>query len=310
MKTILVATQKPFAAIAKASIDRVASAAGYNVKYLEKYPDEQALCSAVGNADALIVRSDKVTADVVQAAQRLKIVVRAGAGFDNLDLEALKKRGIVAMNTPGQNANGVAELAIAQLIFLSRNSFNPGTGVEIAGKTLGLHGFGAVARLVGRKAMQLGMKVRSYDPFVPSEVMKKEGVTPVKTLSTLYKSCFAVSIHVPALPATIGCVNAAVLGAIPSDSRHIVLNTARAEIVDDDAMFAALAANPNLCYASDVAKPQQWERYADSYGSRVWADPQKIGAQTEESNVRAAQAAAKQIVAFFEKGDTKYQLNK
>lgn len=310
MRTILVATQKPFAAVAKASIDKVAAAAGYKVEYFEKYSDEQALCSAVADADALIVRSDKVTSKVVQAAQKLKIVVRAGAGFDNLDLDSLKSRGIVAMNTPGQNANGVAELALAQLIFMARNGFNPGTGVEIAGKTLGLHGFGAVARLVGRKAVQLGMKVRAYDPFVPSEVMKKEGVTPVKTLSSLYKSCFAVSIHVPALPGTIGCVNAGVLGAIPSDSRHIVLNTARAEIVDDDAMFAALAANPNLCYASDVAKPEQWSRFAQKYGSRVWADPQKIGAQTEESNVRSAQAAARQIVAFFEKGDTKYQLNK
>ena len=310
MKTILVATQKPFAPVAKAQIDKVAKAAGYEVSYLEKYKEESELCAAVADADALIVRSDKVTAKVVETARKLKIVVRAGAGYDNLDLAALKAKGIVAMNTPGQNANGVAELAISMIIFMARNGFNPGTGVEVAGKVLGLHGFGAVARLVGEKAKALGMKVCAYDPFVSEADMKKAGVTPVKTLAALYRRSFAISIHVPALPATIGCVNAGLLANMSKDSRCIVLNTARAEIIDNDGMFQALADNQNLCYASDVAKAEEWGRFAEAYGSRVWADAQKIGAQTKESNVRAAAAAAKQIVSFFEKGVTKFQLNK
>lgn len=310
MKTILVATQKPFAAVAKAQIDKVAKAAGYEVAYLEKYKEEEELCAAVADVDALIVRSDKVTSKVVEAAKNLKIAVRAGAGYDNLDLQALKAHGVVAMNTPGQNANGVAELAISMIIFMSRNAFNPGTGVEIYGKVLGLHGFGAVARLVGEKAKALGMKVCAYDPFVKPEDMKKAGVTPVKNLATLYKRSFAVSIHVPALPATIGCVNADLLSNMSKDSKCIVLNTARAEIIDNDGMFRALTDNPNLCYASDVAKAEEWERFAAAFGTRVWADAQKIGAQTKESNVRAAEASAKQIVAFFEKGITKFQLNK
>ena len=310
MKTILVATQKPFAPVAKAQIDKVAKAAGYEVKYLEKYKEEAELCAAVASVDALIVRSDKVTANVVEAAGKLKIVVRAGAGYDNLDLQALKAKGIVAMNTPGQNANGVAELAVSMIIFMARNGFNPGTGVEIEGKMLGLHGFGAVARLVGQKAKALGMKVCAYDPFVKAEDMKKAGVTPVKTLASLYKRSFAVSIHVPALPATIGCVNANLLGNMSKTDKCIVLNTARAEIIDNDGMFKALEENPNLCYASDVAKAEEWGRFAEAFGARVWADTQKIGAQTKESNVRAAAAAAKQIVAFFEKGVTKFQLNK
>ena len=312
MKKILVATQKPFAAVAKEQIDKVGRAAGYQVAYLEKYESEADLCKAVADADALIVRSDKVTSKVVEAAANLKIVVRAGAGYDNLDLPALSAKGIVAMNTPGQNAGGVAELAIGLLIFMARGEFNPGTGVEIEGRVLGLHGYGAVARKVGAKARALGMKVCAFDPFVKPEDMRKEGVTPVKSLAALYKRSFAVSIHVPLLPSTRGCVNEALLSGMNGGDRCIVINTARNEVIDAEGMFAALAANSKMCYATDVCScaDESWARFKDTYGTRVWANPGKIGAQTSESNVRAAAAAAKQIVAFFEKGVTKFQLNK
>jgi len=247
---------------------------------------------------------------VVEAAAQLKIVVRAGAGYDNLDLPALSAKGVVAMNTPGQNANGVAELATGMLIAMARNGFRKGTGVEIAGRTLGLHGFGAVARLVGEKARALGMKVCAYDPFVTPEAMQQAGVTPAASLPELYAESFAVSIHVPALPATIGCVNAELLSNMKG-SRCIVINTARAEVVDEDGMFAAMQANKGLCYATDVTAAERMTRFTEAYGpERVWVHPGKIGAQTAESNTRAAFAAASQIVDFFENGVTKFQLNK
>lgn len=309
MKKILVATQKPFAAVAKARLEEVAAQLGLAVEYLEKYPDEDALCATLGDADALIVRSDIVSAKVAGAASSLKIVVRAGAGYDNLDLEALKAAGIVAMNTPGQNANGVAELVISQIIYMSRNCYAPGSGFEIEGKTLGLHGFGAVARLVGAKAAALGMKVRAYDPFVTPEVMASLGVEAAASLEDLYASAYAVSIHVPALPSTVGSVNASLL-SLMSGPRCILVNSARAEVVNDDDMFAAMQANKGLCYVSDVAKSEKWARFAAEFGTRAWADPVKIGAQTEESNVRAAEAAVRQIAAYLADGVTKFQLNK
>lgn len=302
MKKILVATQKPFAQVAKDKIDAVASAGGFAVEYLEKYAGEAELCAAVAEADALIVRSDKVTAAVLDAAPKLKVVVRAGAGYDNLDLDALHQRGVFAMNTPGQNANGVAEMAIAMVIFMSRNCFTPGVGNEIEGKVLGLHGFGAVARLVASKALSLGMKVIAYDPFVPADVYDAMGVQQVSELEQLYAGSYAVSIHVPALPATIGCVNEVLLGAMTCASkgeRRIVVNTARAEVINEDAMFSALEANPKLCYISDVAHAESWPRFAEAFGPRVWANAQKSGGQTSESNTRCAHAAAARIVDFF-----------
>lgn len=313
MKKILVATEKPFAREAKQEIiDIFGGGEDYSVAFLEKYTSSQELISAVGDADALVVRSDKVTAEVVDAATNLKIVVRAGAGYDNLDLDALSRRGVVAMNTPGQNANSVAELALGMLIYMSRNQFLPGTGVELGGKVLGLHGFGAVARLLGQKAAALGMEVCAYDPFVKAEEMQSLGVRCVESLPELYSRSFAVSIHVPALPQTIGCVNRQLLSGMSRSSRCIVLNTARGEIVDADGMFEALAENPALCYASDVtsSKDPLWARFSEAYGTRVWANQGKIGAQTAQANTRAAAAAARQIRDFFEKGITKFQLNR
>ncbi len=313
MKKILVATVKPFASVAKREIEAAVEAVKdeYTLEFLEKYPDQDALCAAVADADAMIVRSDIVDAAVLDAAENLKVVVRAGAGYDNLDLETMKAKGVFAMNTPGQNANGVAEMVISMLIFMSRNAFTPGTGSEIAGKVLGLHGFGAVARLAGQKASALGMQVMAFDPFVTPEQMREAGVIPAASLEELYSSCYAVSIHVPALPSTIGCVNADLLEKFATGagapqgcpecctSRRVLINTARAEIIDDNAMFDALAAHPQLRYISDVAKAEKWGRFADAYGARVWANAQKSGGQTEESNTRCASAAARRIIDFF-----------
>lgn len=302
MKKILVATQKPFAQAAKSAIDATAQENGFEVEYLEKYAGEQDLCKALPGVDALIVRSDKVSAAVLDAAPQLKIVVRAGAGYDNLDLDAFHSRGIMALNTPGQNANGVAEMAVAMVIFMSRNCFTPGSGCEIEGKVLGLHGFGAVARLVGAKATALGMSVVAYDPFVPAEVYAEAGVRQVSSLEELYSSSYAVSIHVPALPQTIGCVNSEVIAAMTAAAqgqRRIIVNTARAEVVDDDAMFEAMSANPKLCYISDVAHAEDCVRFVEAYGARAWFNAQKSGGQTEESNVRCAQTAVKRIADFF-----------
>ena len=310
MKTILVATVKPFAGAAKQEIEKVASSAGYEVGYLEKYEDEDSLCEAVSSVDAMIVRSDKVTARVVAAAKNLKIVVRAGAGYDNLDFDALKTKNIVAMNTPGQNAGGVAELAVAMLIFMMRNRFEKGTGFEIEGKTLGLHGYGAVAKLFAAKCMALGMKAFAYDPFVSDSDILVAGAVPVHSLEELYSTCDVVSIHVPALPSTVGCVNYELLSKMKRSGRTVVLNTARAEVVDMDGLFKALQNNTALCYATDVIDAGRWDSFSETFGVRVWANRQKIGAQTQESNTRAARAAACQIVDFFEKGITKFQLNK
>lgn len=310
MAKILVATQKPFAPVAKEQIAAEAAVAGCEVAFLEKYASEDDLCEAVAGYDALIVRSDIVSGKTAESADRLKVVVRAGAGYDNLDLDTLKAHGIAAMNTPGQNANGVAELAIAMLIFMSRNCFTPGSGLEIEGRTLGLHGFGAVARLVGAKAKALGMKVCAYDPFVTAEAMAAAGVEYKATLGELYGSSYAVSIHVPALPSTVGSVNAELLQSMNDGGKHIILNTARAEVVDEDAMFAAMQSNAKLCYASDVTKAEKFARFSEAFGARAWGNAVKIGAQTEESNTRAAGAAVRQIAAFLEHGENKFQLNK
>lgn len=302
MKKILVATQKPFAAEAKEKITSAVAGRDFTVEFLEKYTEAGQLKSAIADADALIVRSDIVDADVLDAAPQLKVVVRAGAGYDNLDLDALHQRGIFAMNTPGQNANGVAEMAVAMLIFMSRNCFTPGVGNEIEGKTLGLHGFGAVARLVAGKAALMGMKVIAYDPFVPAELYAEAGVEQVSTLEELYGGSYAVSIHVPALPQTIGCVNSSVIGAMTSAAkgqRRIIVNTARAEVVDDDAMFEAMQNNAKLCYISDVAHAEECQRFVEAFGPRAWFNAQKSGGQTSESNTRCAQAAATRIIDFF-----------
>lgn len=304
---ILLATQKPFAAAAVAGIRQIAEGAGHELVVLEKYPDQSALINAVGDVDAMIVRSDKVDADVVAAAPKLKIVVRAGAGFDNLDLEACTKHNVVAMNTPGQNSNAVAELAIAMMIFMARTQFTPATGSEIQGKTIGIQAFGNVGRLVGAKASALGMKVKAVDPFLTDEQIKAGGAEPVKSVEELYASCDYISVHIPATPQTIGSLNYELITSMPKGAT--LVNTARKEVVDEAGLEKALEDRPDLKYITDVA-PSNYATLVEKFGTRVFATPKKMGAQTAEANINAGLAAAHQIVEYFSNGCTKFQLNK
>ena len=304
---VLVATQKPFAAVAVAGIRKIVEEAGFELALLEKYADQADLVAAVADADALIVRSDKVTADVVEAAKNLKIVVRAGAGFDNLDLAACTAHGVVAMNTPGQNSNAVAELAVAMMIFMARTQFTPATGSEIQGKTLGIQAFGNVGRLVGGKAAALGMKVKAIDPFLSEDQIKAGGAEPAKDLEDLYSTCDYVSIHIPATPQTIGSIGYDLITRMPKGAT--LINTARKEVIDEAGLEKALEDRPDLKYVADVA-PDNIAALQEKFGLRVFATPKKMGAQTAEANINAGLAAARQIVDFIKNGNRKFQLNK
>ena len=304
----LVATQKPFAAKAVEGIKAIFKAAGIETVMLEKYVSEAELIESVADVDALIVRSDKVTKAVLDAAKKLKIVVRAGAGYDNLDLEACTAHNVVAMNTPGQNANAVAELAIAFMIYMSRNRFTPGTGSEISGKRLGLQAFGNVARLVGAKAAALGMKVMAYDPFVKPEDMEAAGVEVAESLEQLYGSSDFVSLHIPATPQTVGSVGASLVSLMPKGA--CLVNTARKEVIDEASLLALLSSGrDDLKYVADVA-PDAAADFEQALGKRYFATPKKMGAETAEANVNAGLAAANQIVAYLKEGCERFRLNR
>lgn len=304
----LVATQKPFAAKAVEGIKAIFKAAGIETVMLEKYVSEAELIESVANVDALIVRSDKVTKAVLDAAKKLKIVVRAGAGYDNLDLEACTAHNVVAMNTPGQNANAVAELAIAFMIYMSRNRFTPGTGSEISGKRLGLQAFGNVARLVGAKAAALGMKVMAYDPFVKPEDMEAAGVEVAESLEQLYGSSDFVSLHIPATPQTVGSVGASLVSLMPKGA--CLVNTARKEVIDEASLLTLLSGGrEDLKYVADVA-PDAAADFEQALGKRYFATPKKMGAETAEANVNAGLAAANQIVAYLKEGCERFRLNR
>lgn len=304
---ILVATEKPFAAAAVNGIRNIVEGAGHELALLEKYTEKSQLLAAVADTDALIVRSDKVTAEVVAAAPNLKIVVRAGAGYDNLDLPACSGRGIVAMNTPGQNSNAVAELALAMMIFMSRNQFTPGTGREIKGKKVGIQAYGNVGRLVAQKAKALGMDVMAFDPFVPAEKMVEDGVTPAESLEKMYEECNFISLHIPAIPATIGSINYNLISRMPKGG--CLVNTARKEVINEAELENVLTDRPDLKYATDVAAVHQADLDA-KFPKQVFATPKKMGAETAEANVNAGLAAAQQICDYFATGCTKFQLNK
>ncbi len=304
---VLVATEKPFAAAAVAGIREIVEGAGHTLALLEKYTAKEELLSAVADADALIVRSDKVTSEVVDAAKNLKIVVRAGAGYDNLDLDALSARKIVAMNTPGQNSNAVAELAIAMMIYMCRNQFTPSTGSEIMGKKIGIQAYGNVGRLVGKKAAALGMSVMAVDPFIPAEKIAESGAAPASSVEELYSSCDFVSVHIPATPETIGSIGYDLLARMPKGA--LLINTARKEVIDEAGLEKALRERTDLKYITDIA-PANYASLREQFGERVFATPKKMGAQTAEANLNAGLAAARQICAFFEDGCTRFQLNK
>ena len=304
---VLVATQKPFAPVAVNGIKEIIQKAGFEFSLLEKYESVSDLAASVSDADALIVRSDKVTAEVIAAAPKLKIVVRAGAGFDNLDLDACTKAGVVAMNTPGQNSNAVAELAIGLMIFMARSQFNPSTGSEIQGRTLGIQAFGNVGRLVGAKAKALGMNVRAIDPFLTAEQICAGGAEPVTDLKALYSGCDYVSVHIPATPQTIGSIGYELISSMPKGAT--LVNTARKEVIDEEGLLRALEERPDLKYVADVA-PDNISLLKEKFADRVFATPKKMGAQTSEANINAGLAAASQIVDFLVNGNRKFQLNR
>ena len=304
---VLVATDKPFAKVAVEGIRKIIECSGNELCLLEKYTTPQELYAAVADVDALIVRSDKVTKEVVSAAKNLKIVVRAGAGYDNLDLAACTESGIVAMNTPGQNSNAVAELAIGMMIYMARNAFQPGTGSELKGKKVGIHAYGNVGRLVAAIAKGFGMEVYAFDPFVSAEDMEKEGVHVVKSVEELYATCHYVSLHIPANAQTKGSIGYALLSRMPKGG--CLVNTARKEVMNEEELIKVLEERQDLKYATDVAADNH-ALLVEKFSSRVFATPKKMGAETAEANINAGLASANQIVQFFQTGDKTFQVNK
>ena len=303
---ILVATSKPFAPVAIDGIRKVTEEAGYELALLEKYTEKAELLAAIADADALIVRSDKVDAEVFDAAPQLKIVVRAGAGFDNLDLASATSHNVVAMNTPGQNANAVAELVMGLLVYAVRNFYNGKSGSELMGKKLGLLAFGNVGHNVARIAKGFGMEVLAYDAFCPAEVIKKADVEPVASREDLFSQCDIVSLHIPATPETVKSINGSLVGTMKKTA--ILINTARKEVIDEESLLTLLKERTDLKYITDIM-PDAHEAFSTLEG-RYFSTPKKMGAQTAEANINAGVAAAKQIVGFLKDGITKFQLNK
>ena len=307
MAKILIATEKPFSKVAVDGIKQVIDEAGMELALLEKYTEKSQLLEAVADADALIVRSDKVDAEVVDAAKNLKIVVRAGAGFDNLDLEACTKANVVAMNTPGQNANSVAELVFGMLVMAVRNFYDGTSGTELMGKKLGILAFGNVGRNVARIAKGFGMEVMAYDAFCPAEVIESAGVVAASSQTELFEQCDVVSLHIPATPETRQSINAELVGKMKKGG--IVVNTARKEVIDEASLLELMKERTDIKYVADI-KPDMHAEYTEALAGRYFATPKKMGAQTAEANVNAGIAAAKQIVGYIKEGITKFQLNK
>lgn len=303
---ILVATEKPFAKVAVDGIRQIVEAAGCELILLEKYTDVSQLYDAVADADGLIVRSDKVTAEVVAHASKLKIVVRAGAGYDNLDLAACSVKGIVAMNTPGQNSNAVAELALGMMLFMARNHFQPGTGTELKGKTLGIQAYGNVGRLVAQLAKGFGMDVLAFDPFVPADKIVSEGVTPITDLKELYCRSNYLSLHIPANEQTKKSINYDLLSVMPKGA--CLVNTARKEVIHEEDLMRVMEERPDFKYVSDIA-PDSLAALQEKFGTRVFATAKKMGAETAEANVNAGLAAANQVVGFLKEGVDRFRVN-
>ncbi len=305
MTKVLVATEKPFAKAAVDQIKAIVDKAGFEFALLEKYTDKAALLEAVKDASALIVRSDKITSEVVEAAKELKIVVRAGAGYDNLDLEACTTNNVVAMNTPGQNSNAVAELAFGMMISMARNSFNGTSGTELRGKKIGIHAYGNVGIYVAKIAQGIGMEVFAYDPFVSADKIKADGITPVDSVEELYSTCQYVSLHIPANDKTKESINFELLSKMPKNG--VLVNTARKEVIHEADMIKLMKEREDFAYISDIA-PDNKDEFT-TFEGRYFFTPKKMGAQTAEANINAGVAAANQIVDFIKNGNTTFKVN-
>ena len=304
---VLVATEKPFAPLAVRLIREVTDAAGYELALLENYTDVSELLSAVSDAGALIVRSDKVTSQVLDAAPELKIVVRAGAGYDNLDLEACTAHNVVAMNTPGQNANAVAELAFEMMLYQARGGFGGKSGKELRGKTIGLHAFGNVGKYVAEIAKGFGMDIYAFDPFISDDIITSAGIKVCKTAEELYSACQYVSLHIPANEKTKKSIGYDLLKRMPDDA--VLVNTARKEVINEEELLKIFEERPDFKYLSDV-EPDCKAIFEEKFRGRFIFTAKKMGAQTEEANVNAGVAAARQIVDFFTTGNQKFRVNK
>lgn len=303
---VLVATEKPFAKIAVDGIKKEIEGAGFELVLLEKYTDKAQLLDAVKDANAIIIRSDIIDAEVLDAAKELKIVVRAGAGYDNVDLNAATAHGVCVMNTPGQNSNAVAELVFGMAVYLARNFYNGKSGHELKGKKIGVHAYGNVGQNVGRIAKGFGMEVYAFDPFMTDEQIKAAGATPLHSAEEMYAMCDYVSLHIPATEKTKKSINYELLNRMPKGA--VLINTARKEVINEEELVKLMADRPDFKYISDIA-PDNAAEYAQFEG-RYFFTPKKMGAQTEEANVNAGLAAARQIVAFLEHGDAKFKVNK
>ncbi len=306
MTKVLVATEKPFAKAAVDGIREIVEKAGFELALLEKYTDVNDLYKAVADVDALIVRSDKVTKEVIEHAKNLKIVVRAGAGFDNLDLQACTEHKVIAMNTPGQNSNAVAELAIGLMIYMARTCFTPVAGTELKGKRLGIHAYGHVGRLVAQKAQAMGMEVMALDPFVEAAKIEADGVKAAKDINDLYSNCDYVSLHIPANEQTKNSINYELLSKMPKGA--CLVNTARKEVINEADMAKLLSEREDFKYVTDIMPTNDEE--LKKFAPRYFATPKKMGAQTKEANINAGLAAARQIVDYIKNGVTKFQVNK
>jgi len=307
MSKILVATEKPFAAEAVNGIKEIAEKANFDVVMLEKYTSNDDLLKAVADVDAMIIRSDKVTKEVLDAGKNLKIVVRAGAGYDNVDLAAATAKNVVVMNTPGQNSNAVAELAFGMMISLARGGFNGKSGTELRGKSIGIHAYGNVGRYVAAIAKGFGMEVYAFDPFVDKAAIEKDGVKALGSVEELYSTCQYVSLHIPANDKTKKSIGYDLLGKMPKNA--VLVNTARKEVIDEQGLVKLMAERADFQYASDIA-PDNAAEFAEKFQGRFFFTPKKMGAQTAEANINAGIAAVNQIIGFINNGDRTYQVNK
>ena len=304
---VLVATEKPFAKVAIDGIKNVIDQAGYELVLLEKYTDKAQLLEAVADANAIIIRSDIVDAEVLAAAKELKIVVRAGAGYDNVDLQAATAAGVCVMNTPGQNANAVAELALGMMVYGVRNLYNGTSGTELMGKKLGIHAYGNVGRNVARIAKGFGMDIYAFDAYCPKEVIEKDGVTALNSVEELYSTCNVVSLHIPATAETKNSINYDLLNKMPKGA--MLVNTARKEVINEAEVIKLMEDRTDFRYMTDIM-PATHAEFAEKFAGRYFSTPKKMGAQTAEANINAGIAAANQIVGFLRDGINKFQVNK
>lgn len=307
MTKVLVATDKPFAKVAVDGIRKIVENAGFELVLLEKYTSQSDFINAIADVDAVIIRSDIADKDVIAAGKNLKIIVRAGAGYDNIDLAACTEKGVVAMNTPGQNSNAVAELAFGMMLMAARNNFDGSSGTELRNKKIGIHAYGNVGKYVAEIAKGFGMDIYAFDPFVSNEIIEKDGIKPLNSVEELYSTCQYISLHIPANDKTKKSINFDLLSKMPKNA--CLVNTARKEVIDEESLLKIFAERADFKYVSDI-EPGCKAEFAEKFAGRYFFTPKKMGAQTSEANVNAGLAAASQIVDFIKNGNKTFQVNK